>query len=72
MYQQVAMKLGLVKKRFLKKSFLHYITFTFFTFMSCFLQGQEYAALGALTSDDEPLTSPPGSTEMELKIKQVG
>ena len=37
-----------------------------------FFQGQEYAALGALTSDDEPLTSPPGSTEMELKIKQVG
>lgn len=34
-------------------------------------QGQEYAALGALTSDDEPLSTPPGSTEIELKIKQV-
>jgi len=35
-------------------------------------QGQEYAALGALVSDDEPLSSPPGATEMELKVKQVG
>ena len=34
-------------------------------------QGQEYAALGALVNDDEPLSSPPGSTEMELKVKQV-
>lgn len=34
-------------------------------------QGQEYAALGALVSDDEPLSSPPGATEMELKVKQV-
>ena len=34
-------------------------------------QGQEYAALGALVNDDEPLSSPPGSTEMELKLKQV-
>ncbi|XP_068750634.1 uncharacterized protein [Montipora capricornis] len=33
--------------------------------------GQEYAALGALVSDDERLSSPPGSTEMELKVKQV-
>ncbi|EDO39453.1 predicted protein [Nematostella vectensis] len=33
--------------------------------------GQEYAALGVLTSDDEPLATPPGATEMELKIKQV-
>ncbi|CAH3180891.1 unnamed protein product [Porites lobata] len=34
-------------------------------------QGQEYAALGALVNDDEPLSSPPGSTEMELKVKQL-
>ena len=34
-------------------------------------QGQEYAALGALVSDDEPLSTPPGATEMELKVKQV-
>ncbi|XP_074637432.1 uncharacterized protein LOC141895506 [Acropora palmata] len=34
-------------------------------------QGQEYAALGALVSDDEPLSSPPGATEMELKVKQL-
>ena len=34
-------------------------------------QGQEYAALGALVSDDEPLSSPHGATEMELKVKQV-
>ncbi|XP_048579860.1 uncharacterized protein LOC5511107 isoform X2 [Nematostella vectensis] len=33
--------------------------------------GQEYAALGVLTSDDEPLATPPGATEMELKIKQL-
>lgn len=34
-------------------------------------QGQEYAALGALVNDDEPLSSPPGATEMELKVKQL-
>ena len=35
------------------------------------IEGQEYAALGALVNDDEPLSSPPGATEMELKVKQV-
>lgn len=52
--------------------------FAFFLFVIWFVvspplprQGQEYAALGALVNDDEPLSSPPGSTEMELKVKQV-
>ena len=49
-----------------------FIFFVYWIVTSTFhQQGQEYAALGALVNDDEPLSSPPGATEMELKVKQV-
>lgn len=85
-YQQVAVKMGQVWCLSLSHSlFLLLNLFVCLFFSSAFFlfviwlvvspplpqQGQEYAALGALVNDDEPLSSPPGSTEMELKVKQV-